>query len=72
MNKSFLLVTFLYPLAEFAGCIDWTPFCQTWELTGRFPAILDDAKVGRLVRALAITSAVRLAFRSENNAGIRV
>ena len=26
--------------------IDWTPFFQTWELTGRYPAILDDNKVG--------------------------
>jgi 5-methyltetrahydrofolate--homocysteine methyltransferase len=43
----------LYPPAELADCIDWTPFFQTWELTGRFPAILDDAKVGRIVRAYA-------------------
>src|ERR1700758_1020808 len=35
-----------YDLAELAEYIDWTPFFQTWELTGRFPAILDDAKVG--------------------------
>ncbi len=26
--------------------IDWTPFFQTWELTGRYPAILKDNKVG--------------------------
>ncbi len=30
--------------------IDWTPFFQTWELTGRFPAILDDDKVGEAAR----------------------
>jgi 5-methyltetrahydrofolate--homocysteine methyltransferase len=41
-----------YPLAELAACIDWTPFFQTWELTGRFPAILDDAKVGEVARSL--------------------
>jgi 5-methyltetrahydrofolate--homocysteine methyltransferase len=41
-----------YPLAELAAYIDWTPFFQTWELTGRFPAILDDAKVGEAARAL--------------------
>jgi len=35
-----------YDLAELAEYIDWTPFFQTWELTGRFPAILDDPKVG--------------------------
>ena len=32
--------------------IDWTPFFQTWELAGNFPAILDDAKVGEAARAL--------------------
>ena len=26
--------------------IDWTPFFQAWELHGKFPAILKDAKVG--------------------------
>ena len=32
--------------------IDWTPFFQTWELTGRFPAILDDPKIGEVARSL--------------------
>src|ERR1700758_2119087 len=41
-----------YDLAELAEYIDWTPFFQTWELTGRFPAILDDAKVGEAARSL--------------------
>jgi 5-methyltetrahydrofolate--homocysteine methyltransferase len=41
-----------YDLAELADYIDWTPFFQTWELAGRFPAILDDAKVGEAARAL--------------------
>jgi 5-methyltetrahydrofolate--homocysteine methyltransferase len=41
-----------YPLAELAEYIDWTPFFQTWELSGRFPAILDDAKVGEVARSL--------------------
>ena len=41
-----------YDLAELADYIDWTPFFQTWELTGRFPAILDDAKVGEVARSL--------------------
>src|SRR5271168_1957320 len=30
-----------YDLAELVEYIDWTPFFQTWELSGRFPAILD-------------------------------
>ena len=41
-----------YDLAELASYIDWTPFFQTWELTGRFPAILDDPKVGEVARSL--------------------
>lgn len=41
-----------YSLAELAEYIDWTPFFQTWELAGRFPAILDDPKVGEAARAL--------------------
>ena len=35
-----------YDLAELAACIDWTPFFQTWDLTGRHPDILQDAIVG--------------------------
>src|SRR6202012_5204381 len=41
-----------YDLAELAEYIDWTPFFQTWELTGRFPAILDDPKVGAVARSV--------------------
>ena len=41
-----------YNLAELADYIDWTPFFQTWELTGRYPAILDDPKVGEVARSL--------------------
>jgi 5-methyltetrahydrofolate--homocysteine methyltransferase len=36
-----------YDLAELANYIDWTPFFQTWELAGPFPAILTDDKVGK-------------------------
>ncbi len=35
-----------YPLATLAEFIDWTPFFASWELHGRFPKILKDAKVG--------------------------
>ena len=41
-----------YDLAELVAYIDWTPFFQTWELAGRFPAILKDDKVGEAARAL--------------------
>ena len=39
-----------YPLEELVPYIDWTPFFHTWELHGRFPAILDDAVVGEAAR----------------------
>ncbi|MGB5471892.1 MAG: methionine synthase [Gammaproteobacteria bacterium] len=35
-----------YPLAELVRYIDWSPFFKAWELSGRFPQILDDATVG--------------------------
>jgi len=35
-----------YDLGELVAYIDWTPFFQAWELTGRYPAILKDNKVG--------------------------
>jgi 5-methyltetrahydrofolate--homocysteine methyltransferase len=41
-----------YPITELVDVIDWTPFFQTWELSGKFPAILDDAKVGEAAHAL--------------------
>jgi 5-methyltetrahydrofolate--homocysteine methyltransferase len=39
-----------YDLAEVAQYIDWGPFFQTWELSGPYPAILDDAIVGEAAR----------------------
>ena len=39
-----------YDLAEIAKYIDWGPFFQTWELSGPYPAILDDAIVGEAAR----------------------
>ena len=41
-----------YDLAELARHIDWTPFFQTWELKGRYPAILEDEKQGAAARQL--------------------
>ena len=35
-----------FALADIAKYIDWTPFFQTWDLAGKFPAILDDEVVG--------------------------
>ncbi len=41
-----------YPLQELVDRIDWTPFFQTWELAGHYPAILSDPAVGKSARAL--------------------
>jgi 5-methyltetrahydrofolate--homocysteine methyltransferase len=41
-----------YPLGELARYIDWTPFFLTWELSGRYPQVLEDENVGEAARAL--------------------
>jgi 5-methyltetrahydrofolate--homocysteine methyltransferase len=41
-----------YDVAELVPYIDWTPFFQTWELKGRFPALLQDEKQGAAARQL--------------------
>src|SRR5258706_2546492 len=41
-----------YPVDELRDYIDWSPFFATWELVGKFPAILDDAKYGPAARSL--------------------
>ncbi|MDL1889630.1 methionine synthase, partial [Nitrospirales bacterium NOB] len=40
------------PLRELVPYIDWSPFFHTWELRGRYPAILDDATVGPKAKEL--------------------
>ena len=39
-------------LGDLARYIDWTPFFQTWELKGRYPALLDDPEQGAVARSL--------------------
>jgi 5-methyltetrahydrofolate--homocysteine methyltransferase len=39
-------------LATLVDWIDWSPFFHTWELKGRYPAILDDARQGDAARKL--------------------
>ncbi|KJS04229.1 MAG: methionine synthase, partial [Gammaproteobacteria bacterium BRH_c0] len=41
-----------YPLEELVDYIDWTPFFITWDLAGKYPAILSDEKVGEVARSL--------------------
>ncbi|CAN5564832.1 hypothetical protein BH18VER2_BH18VER2_15550 [soil metagenome] len=40
------------PLETLVDYIDWSPFFHTWELRGRYPAILDDDVVGNQAREL--------------------
>src|SRR6516225_532374 len=40
------------PLDELVSYIDWSPFFHTWELRGRFPAILDHPETGEQARQL--------------------
>ncbi len=35
-----------FPIETLAKYIDWTPFFRTWELHGKYPAILEDKVVG--------------------------
>jgi 5-methyltetrahydrofolate--homocysteine methyltransferase len=39
-------------LSELVDFIDWTPFFQSWELYGKYPAILKDEVVGEQATAL--------------------
>jgi len=41
-----------YPLDKLVPYIDWGPFFQTWELSGPYPAILEDAVVGAEAKKL--------------------
>jgi len=41
-----------YPLEELVDSIDWTPFFITWDLMGKYPAILTDNVVGETARQL--------------------
>ncbi|MDR2173079.1 MAG: methionine synthase [Burkholderiales bacterium] len=38
------------PLEQLVAYIDWSPFFQTWDLPGAYPAILDNAAVGEQAR----------------------
>jgi 5-methyltetrahydrofolate--homocysteine methyltransferase len=41
-----------YPLEKLVPYIDWGPFFQTWELSGPYPAILEDPVVGAEAKKL--------------------
>jgi 5-methyltetrahydrofolate--homocysteine methyltransferase len=41
-----------FPLEKIVPYIDWSPFFMTWEMKGKYPAILDDATLGEAARKL--------------------
>ncbi|WP_096085868.1 methionine synthase [Agaribacterium haliotis] len=41
-----------YPLEKLVDTIDWTPFFISWDLAGKYPAILEDKVVGEAARNL--------------------
>lgn len=41
-----------YSIEELTEYIDWTPFFSTWQLAGKFPAILEDKVVGEEAQRL--------------------
>jgi len=49
-----------YDIAEIAKYIDWTPFFQTWQLHGKYPAIFEDKVVGEEAQKLFEDAAVLL------------
>jgi 5-methyltetrahydrofolate--homocysteine methyltransferase len=41
-----------FPLKDLVSYIDWSPFFMAWELSGKYPQILSDPKVGAEARRL--------------------
>ncbi|MRI34380.1 methionine synthase [Endozoicomonas sp. OPT23] len=41
-----------YPLEQLVEYIDWTPFFITWDVGGKFPAVLEDEVVGEAATSL--------------------
>ncbi len=41
-----------FPISELVPYIDWSPFFQTWEMKGKYPAIFDDPHAGKEARDL--------------------
>jgi 5-methyltetrahydrofolate--homocysteine methyltransferase len=48
-------------LGELSKWVDWSPFFHTWEMSGRYPAILDDPKKGDAARKLFADAQAMLA-----------
>ncbi len=50
-----------FPLQDLVEVIDWTPFFISWELAGKYPAILEDEVVGSQARELFADAQAMLA-----------
>ncbi len=51
-NKTGVWSLLGYDLSELRNYIDWTPFFQSWQLAGKYPAILEDEVVGKEAKKL--------------------
>ncbi len=51
-KRTGLIVLRDYPLQDLVPYVDWSPFFQAWELSGPYPAILQDPVVGDAARKL--------------------
>ncbi|MEZ5058276.1 MAG: methionine synthase [Saprospiraceae bacterium] len=49
-----------YSIEELINYIDWTPFFHTWELKGKYPAILNDERVGEEAQKLFLDAKMML------------
>ena len=56
-----------YPLEKLRDYIDWTPFFATWQLKGRYPAILENEMYGEAARDLFKDAQVMLNQMIEEN-----
>jgi len=54
-------------VAELRDYIDWTPFFKTWDLHGKYPAILEDEIVGNHAKELYVDALAMLNRIDEEN-----
>ncbi|MFS1525916.1 methionine synthase [Microbulbifer sp. 2304DJ12-6] len=69
-NKLGLTVIDDFPLEELLDTLDWTPFFISWDLAGKFPAILKDKIVGEAASDL-YKNALRLLKEMIDNKRLR-
>ncbi len=56
-----------YPLRELERFIDWTPFFISWDLAGKYPAILEDDVIGEAATNLFADAQAMLRDLIDNN-----